>query len=444
MATGASTAELAIVLVDARKGVLPQSRRHAYIGTLLGIPHIAVAINKMDLVDFSEDVFHRICDDFRNFAGAVGAPDCVFFPISALDGDNVVVRSERTPWYRGPSLLHYLETVELNSATRFREFRFPVQYVIRPSLDFRGYAGQVAAGQVHPGDPIMVLPSGRTSRVKTITTWEGDLNAAYAPMSVTVTLEDEIDISRGDMLALPDALPHVSRRVEATVVWMHQDPLQIEKPYLLKHTTQQVKCTIKRIRHKVDVNTLATSATERLELNEIGEVDIDTVRPLFYDAYKSNRSTGALILIDPITNATLGAGMILEPENALPVELETGQLTSAERFSRNGHSPAVIWLTARKDLAYILERRLFQRGCQVHVLADESETHLLPEIARISSAAGLITICSTVSDGRANVARARQLSEPHAFVEIDPREIPADDDIAAIQILEMLETRHVI
>jgi sulfate adenylyltransferase large subunit len=444
MATGASTAELAIVLVDARKGVLQQSRRHAYIATLLGIPHIAVAVNKMDLVEFNEDVFNQICDDFRQFGEAVGAPDCVFFPISALDGDNVVTESARTPWYTGTSLLHYLETVELNSATRFPEFRFPVQYVIRPSLDFRGYAGQVAAGQVHPGDPIMALPSGRTSQVKSITTWEGDLNVAYPPMSVTVTLEDEIDISRGDMLVNPDTMPHVSRRVEAAMVWMHQEPLEIEKHYLLKHTTQQVKCSVKRIRHKVDVNTLGTSDAQRLELNEIGVVDIDTVRPLFYDAYRSNRSTGALILIDPITNATLGAGMILEPENALPVELETGRLTSAERFSRNGHPPAVIWLTARKDLAYILERRLFQRGCHVHVLADELESHLLPEVARISSAAGLITICSPASDGRADVARARHLTEPHSFVEINPMEISMDDEIAAIQILEILETRHIL
>jgi hypothetical protein len=239
-------------------------------------------------------------------------------------------------------------------------------------------------------------------------------------------------------------MPHVSRRVEATLVWMHHEPLELEKHYLLKHTTQQVKCSVKRIRHKVDVNTLGTSDAQQLDLNEIGVVDIDTVRPLFYEAYRANRSTGALIIIDPITNATLGAGMILEPENTLPVELETGRLTSAERFSRNGHSPAVIWLTARKDLAYFLERRLFQRGCHVHVLADESETHLLPEMARISSAAGLITICSPASEAREDASRARHLTEPHAFVEIDPLEISADDEFAAIQILEMLEAKHVL
>jgi sulfate adenylyltransferase large subunit len=444
MATGASTAELSIVLVDARKGVLPQSRRHAFIGTLLGIPHLAVAINKMDLVDFSEDVFNRICDDFREFAAAVGAPDCVFFPISALDGDNVVTTSERTPWYRGPSLLHYLETVELNSATRFPEFRFPVQYVIRPSLDYRGYAGQMSAGTVHPGDPVMVLPSGRTSRVKTITTWEGDLREAYPPMSVAITLEDELDISRGDMLVNPDAMPHVSRRMEATLVWMHQDAMEAEKPYLLKHTTQQVKCIIKRVRHKIDVNTLGHGETDRLELNEIGVVAVETQRPLFYDAYASNRTTGAFILIDPLTNATLGAGMIREPETPLPVELETGRLTAAERYSRNGHSPAIIWMTARKELAYLLERKLFQRGCQVHVLADEEETHLLPELARISMAAGLITICSPASAATADSTRVRQFADGPSFLELQHRDIAAEDEVAAVQILEMLEARHIL
>ncbi|MEO8658190.1 MAG: sulfate adenylyltransferase subunit CysN [Bryobacteraceae bacterium] len=444
MATGASTAELSIVLVDARKGVLPQSRRHAFIGTLLGIPHLAVAINKMDLVDFSEEVFNRICGDFREFAAAVGAPDCVFFPISALDGDNVVTTSERTPWYRGPSLLHYLETVELNSATRFPEFRFPVQYVIRPSLDYRGYAGQMSAGTIHPGDSVMVLPSGRTSRVKAITTWEGDLPEAYPPMSVAITLDDELDISRGDMLVNPDAMPHVSRRMEATLVWMHQDPMEVEKPYLLKHTTQQVKCIIKRVRHKVDVNTLAHGETDRLELNEIGVVAVETQRPLFYDAYAANRTTGGFILIDPITNATLGAGMIREPETPLPLELETGRLTGAERYSRNGHSPAVIWMTARRELAYLLERKLFQRGCQVHVLADQEETHLLPELARISMAAGLITICSPASSATEDCARARQFAEGHSFLELQHRDIAAEDEVAAVQILEMLEARHIL
>lgn len=444
MATGASTAELAIILIDARKGVLAQSRRHAYISVLLGIPHLAVAVNKMDLVDFNRNTFDSICRDFREFVEKIGGPEPVFFPICALDGDNVVTRSERTPWYEGPSLLEHLETVPIGSSNGFDELRFPVQYVIRPSLDFRGYAGQVAAGTIRPGDVVMALPSGRTSRVKSIVTWDGDLEKAFAPMSVTVTLEDEIDISRGDMLVDPRHMPHVSRRLEAHVVWMHPDALEVNKSYILKHTTQQVRGVIREIKHRVNVNTLAHEPASSLELNEIGLVSVETHRPLFYDAYKRNRSTGAFIIIDPLSNVTVGAGMIVEPTAQVPAELETGRLTAAERYARNGHHPATIWLTARKELAYLLERRLFQRGCQVHVLADDAETHLLPVLARICSAAGLITICTPAAHTPSDRDRARLLTAPAPFIELDPEDLPPNDQIAAARVMEILEERRII
>ena len=310
MATGASTADLAVVLVDARKGVLPQSRRHAYIAALLGIQHILVAVNKMDLVDFQQDVFEAIREEFSAFVAPLGVRDVEFIPISALEGDNVVARSERTPWYQGPALLAYLESAPTDHTRNLDDFRFPVQYVIRPSLDFRGYAGQIASGVLRPGDEVTVLPSGRTSRVKTISTYDGDLDVAYPLMAVTVTLEDELDISRGDMLVHSNAKPEVSRRFEASVVWMHQNALELGRYYLLKQTTHQVTASVTAIRHKVDINTLVNLPADQLSLNEIGVLELETHRPLYFDSYEKNRVTGSFILIDPLNNATVGAGMI--------------------------------------------------------------------------------------------------------------------------------------
>jgi sulfate adenylyltransferase large subunit len=252
MATGASTADLAIILVDARNGVLPQSRRHLFIATLLGIRHIVVTVNKMDLMDFSEEVFKQVRADFLSFAEQLPIGDLTFVPISALEGDNVVTRSRRMPWHTGPSLLEYLETVKVVRDRAFDAMRFPVQYVIRPNLDFRGFAGQVASGVVRPGDPVMVLPSGRTTRVKSISTYDGDLSRAFPPLSVTLCLEDEVDISRGDMLVPPQHPPHVARRFEAMMVWMNQKPLEPGRPYLIKHTTQQVGATVAAVRHRVN------------------------------------------------------------------------------------------------------------------------------------------------------------------------------------------------
>jgi len=256
MATGASTADLAIILVDARNGVLPQSRRHLFIATLLGIRHIVVAVNKMDLMDFGQGVFQQVRADFLRFAEQLPIGDLTFVPISALDGDNVVTRSRRMLWHTGPSLLEYLETVKVVRDRAFDSMRFPVQYVIRPNLDFRGFAGQVASGVIRPGDPVMVLPSGRTTRVKSISTYDGDLPQAFPPLSVTLCLEDEVDISRGDMLVPPQHPPHVARRFEAMMVWMNQKPLDPGRGYLIKHTTQQVGATVTAVRHRVNINTL--------------------------------------------------------------------------------------------------------------------------------------------------------------------------------------------
>ena len=444
MATGASTADLAIVLIDARKGVLPQSKRHAFIASLLGIPHVAVAINKMDLVDFRESVFNRIVSDFRSFAADLQIPFIEFFPVSALDGDNIVSKSTRTPWYSGPPMLEYLETVPLDAGRNFDDLRFPVQYVVRPNLDFRGFAGQLASGMLRPGDTVMALPSGRTTKVKSLPSFDGPMSEAFPPMAVTVELEDEIDISRGDMLVDPRRMPHVSRRLEAHVVWMQETPLIAGNAYLLKHTSQTVTANITEIRHRIDINDMAKVPAAELGLNEIGLVQIEAKRPLFYDVYRDNRSTGCFVLIDPETNATAGAGMITEAawaghdrRKSASLQLEEGVLTPAERYKRNGHYPVTIWLTARKDLAYLLERRLFDRGCQVHVLADDHETNLLPEFAAVLNHAGVIAICSIASDDDSE--RKRAAASIDRFVAIDPSELSTNDNSAANMILSRLE-----
>jgi sulfate adenylyltransferase large subunit len=455
MATGASTADLAIVLVDARNGVLPQSRRHAFIAALLGIPHIVVAVNKMDLVDFSAEVFGRIREEFDAHLKRLGIPGAYFIPVSALDGDNVITRSPRTPWYEGESLLEHLESVPLDSGTTDGPVRFPVQYVIRPDLDFRGYAGQLVSGTVRPGDPVMVLPSGRTSRVKSIVSWEGDLAEAFAPMPATLCLEDQLDVSRGDMLVHPGRVPHVSRHFEALVVWMSAEPLKVGQPYLVKHTTQQIAATITSLLHRVDVNTLAQAPADRLELNEIGRIAVETARPLFFDAYASNRATGSFIVIDPIGNGTVAAGMIQEPRREpaadraaraalLELEFQASRLTQAERYARAGHRPATIWLTARQDLAYLLERRLFQRGCQVHVIAEEVESRILPEIASLLGAVGLIAIFSGSNLDAAECERARERVGSERFFHFDPENLATSDEGAAEQILAALEDRDVL
>jgi sulfate adenylyltransferase large subunit len=370
MATGASTADLAIVLIDARYGVLPQSRRHAYLASLLGIPHLAVAVNKMDLVDFRQEVFDQIRETFAAFALMLGARDIQYIPMSALQGDNVVRRSSRMPWYRGPSLLEHLEAVPISNDRNLTDMRFPVQYVIRPDLNFRGLAGQLVSGVIRPGDEVTVLPSGRSSRVKQIATWDGTLEEAFAPMSVTVCLEDELDVGRGDMLVPAGNPPHTARSFEATLVWMSDKPLERHRPYLLKHTTQTVQARVREIRHRVDIQTLEPAPAARLGLNEIGVVTIEAQRPLFFDLYRRNRATGGFIWIDPITNETLGAGMI--SGGVAAAQQRSAAVTGAERRERNGHAPAVVLTGGDEELARLLERRLFDRGCQVYVVPGEA------------------------------------------------------------------------
>ncbi|RMG25194.1 MAG: sulfate adenylyltransferase subunit CysN [Bacteroidetes bacterium] len=316
MITGASTVNLAIVLIDARNGMVEQSRRHAFIASLLQIKHLIVCVNKMDLVDYSEEVFVKIREEFEQFSSKLRVPDIRYIPISALKGDNVVRRSENMPWYEGSPLLYTLETVHVGDDHNHVDSRFPVQYVIRPQSeqyrDYRGYAGRVVGGVFKPGDEVTLLPSGFTSRIKSIDTYDGPLQEAFAPMSVTITLEDELDLSRGDMIAKPNNQPSVGQDIEVMLCWMNEKPLIPRGKYKLRHTTLDARCVIKDVRYKVDVNTLhRVEGDKNMGLNDIGRVHLRTSRPLMYDPYERNRVTGSLILIDEFTNETVAAGMIL-------------------------------------------------------------------------------------------------------------------------------------
>ena len=322
MITGGSTANLAIILVDARTGVITQTRRHTFLVSLLGIKHIVLAVNKMDLVDFSEEVFSKIKNEYLKLTNHLGIEDVTCFPISAKEGDNVVEKSDRTPWYEGTSLLEYLETVPIDRDRNMQDFRFPVQYVLRPNLDFRGFCGKVASGVIHKGDEIMALPSKKTSRVKSIVTYDGELEYAFCPQCVTITLEDEIDISRGEMLVKPDNLPFIGRYLQTKLVWMDEEPMDRSKQFFLKANTNTTRATISAIDYRIDVNTMEHLPGADFKLNEIGQVQITTAKTLFFDAYKQNRATGAFVLIDPITNNTCAVGMIEKPlaEEDLQVE----------------------------------------------------------------------------------------------------------------------------
>ncbi|MGX7669802.1 sulfate adenylyltransferase subunit CysN [Plantactinospora sp. DSM 117369] len=318
MVTGASTADLALILVDARKGLVEQSRRHAFLCSLLRVPHLVLCVNKMDLVDWSQEVFEQIADEFTAFAAKLDVPDLTVVPISALHGDNIVSRSEHTPWYEGPSLLHHLEHVHIASDRNLVDVRFPVQYVIRPQsttvTDYRGYAGQVASGVLKPGDEVMVLPSGFTSRIASIETADGPVEQAFPPMSVTVRLTDEIDISRGDLICRPTNAPAVAQDIEAMICWMDETrPLRVGGKYAIKHTTRSARAVVRNLRYLLDVNSLhRDEAATELKLNEIGRVRLRTTVPLLADEYRRNRTTGGFIVIDESTNRTVGAGMIVE------------------------------------------------------------------------------------------------------------------------------------
>lgn len=371
MATAASNADLAVILIDARRGVLPQSRRHACIASLLGIPHIILAVNKMDQVDFRETVYRDICAEFTEFAASGLETQVEFIPVSALDGDNVVTRSTRMPWYSGPSLLERLETIRLPEPDIAAEFRFPVQYVVRKG-DFRGYAGRIASGAVSVGDPVSVAGSARASRVKSIVTWEGETARVFAPMSVTICLEDEIDISRGDLVVSPDFPPQIASTLQVRIVWMNERPLLPGRVYLMKHACSTLRARVDVAMERMDINSLRTETAESLGLNEIGQVTLRVERPLAWDPYRRNRSTGALILIDPVTNETVGAGMIL---SGLAESIDKGPVGEAERGQRHGHRAAVL-IAGDEGRAMELERALFDAGLHAVLVSGIPESQL--------------------------------------------------------------------
>ncbi len=392
MATGASTADLAVILIDARYGVLTQTRRHSFIVSLLGIRHVVVTVNKMDLIGFSQERFESICNDYRDFAARLDLPDLHFIPISALNGDNVVDPSPNMKWYSGNTLMNFLETVYIGSDRNLEDFRFPVQYVNRPNLDFRGFCGTVASGIIRKGDEVMVLPSRRTTRVKEIVTYDGNINEAFAPLSVTLTLTDEVDCSRGDMLVKPGNVPKVSNDFDAMVVWMSSEAMVPGKTYLFKHTTLMAPGQIESLRYRVDVNTLHSAPAPDLQLNEIGRCTITLSQPLFYDSYRRNRTTGAFIIVDRISNVTVGAGMIMDrqPSSQSKVaawevnkEVSAGSETSAvsvvsqaEREARFGQKPATLLFSGlsgsgKSTIARGVERALFDLGRTALVIDGE-------------------------------------------------------------------------
>jgi sulfate adenylyltransferase large subunit len=407
MATGASTADVAIVLIDAKAFVklgtlLPQSRRHTYIASLLRIPHVVAAVNKMDIVDYDAGVFDRICEEFTALATKLGLTSVEVIPISALVGDNVVEPGAAMPWYTGPTLLEYLETVPLRVDEVGGPLRFPVQLVVRPNANFRGFAGRVERGEVRPGMRVKALPSGRVTRVKTIVTYDGELSAATAPRSVTLELEDEIDLSRGEMLvAEAEAAPFVSTGFRAMVVWMHEQPLVVGQTYLAKHTTRTVRATVRAINYRVDIVSARHGSAEDLHMNDIAEVEFETSLPLFFDAYAENREMGALILIDAVSNATVGAAMIVAA-----VESATEGTSHAAFFLVHGGSEA----------AESLRARLLQRGDRA-VIVDDA---LIPEAAlaaavRALQLAGVTAISARADLGAKTIEELRKVAGEFFF-----------------------------
>ncbi len=443
MATGASTAEASVILIDARKGVQPQSRRHAFIAQLLGIRHLVVAVNKMDLVDYDESVFHAIVDEFRGFLGKLGRTEMTALPVSALVGDNVVGRSERMPWYSGPSLLEHLESIDVSADENLNDFRYPVQLVLRPNADFRAYAGEIASGIVKPGDPITVFPSGRTTTVKRIHTASGALGEAFAPMSVAIQLEDEIDVSRGDLLVRTGNEPNIANELNADLVWMGETPLDPRRPYLIKHNTRSVRVHVDTIQYRVDVNTLEQVAADRLALNEIGRVHLSCAEPLAFDPYSRNRRTGSFVVIDLETNNTVAAGMICDqqPASSHRQLWPATQVDRAAREAINQHRGGVLWLTGlpgagKADIAGELEQQLFRSGISVYRIdgahlrdglssdlgfsVEDRNEHLrrAAEVARVLVDAGHLVIAGFVSPLRAQRKTARQIIGDRDFVEV--------------------------
>ncbi len=460
MVTGASNAELAIILIDARKGVLTQSKRHGFIATLLDMPHIVVAVNKMDLVDYDQATYDAIVADYSAFITKLNAQSVTFIPVSALVGDNVVEQSENTPWYEGPALLHHLETVNVGASRNHVDFRFPVQYVLRPNQDFRGYAGQVASGRISPGEEVVVFPSGLESRVKEIVTAPGNLEQAAVGESITLTLQDEIDISRGDMIVRKGNLPQKSNELDATICWMGEEPLDVSKAYQLQHTTRLVRAMVTKLNYRIDVDTMHRQDATALQLNEIGRIQVTTTQPLYYDRYDSNRATGSFILIDPATNNTVAAGMIRGQSQVVDdlrdvtkdekearrlrsanVVWEAGVLSLEERANLNGHQAAVLWFTGlsgsgKSTVAKLLERKLYERNVHTMFLDGDNLRHGLngdlgfsaedraenvrrvAEVAALGFAHGSVVLCSFISPYERDRQFARSIVPEDSFFEI--------------------------
>ena len=407
MATGASTCDLAIILIDARYGVQTQTRRHSIIASLLGIKHIVVAVNKMDLVDFDEAVYDKIKNDYIDFTQNLEKMDIRFIPISALKGDNVVNTSEAMPWYDGQSMMEILETVEIAADQNFENFRFPVQYVNRPNLDFRGFCGTIASGIVKKGDAITALPSGKTSKVKSIVTSEGEIDEAFPPMAITLTLEDEIDVSRGDMLAHSDDLPLISNKFNAKIVWMTEQAMTVGKQYYIKLGTKLINGSVSKINHLIDVNTLEESDAEELNLNEIGHCDVTLTASVPFDSYSLIHGSGAFIIIDRLSNVTVAAGMIIgaiENDELLPV-------TDEERVARYGQQSFTACLTGENSLqtAREVERLLFDMGHASIVLDEKELSGNITELSSLLNNAGFICLCSL------NKASAGNIENSEAF-----------------------------
>lgn len=445
MATGASTADLAIILIDASQGVVTQSRRHGFIASLLGIRHLLIAVNKMDLVDYRQDVYDAICQQYRQFASGLAAAELTFIPISALKGDNVVEASGNMPWYQENTLLHHLETVEITSDEAQTAFRFPVQYVLRPDADFRGYCGTLASGSVKVGDVLAALPSGKRSPVAKIITPAGEATSAQARQAVTICLEDDLDISRGDMFAPADQLPVETRELQATLIWMDTRPLQQQQTVLIKHTTRMVRGQCSNLQYRIDPNTLQHEDADTLRLNEIGQVRLQLYQPLFCDNYTDNRHSGSFILIDPVSNATLAAGLITgsgEAENKIQQHITRhhGQVTLEERAKLLQQHPATFWFSGlsgggKSTVAYALEARLINAGHACVVLDGDNIRHGLnqdlafsprdrsenirrvAEVAKLFNDAGIIVITSFISPYRADRELAMRIIGEERFIE---------------------------
>jgi bifunctional enzyme CysN/CysC len=453
MATGASNADLAVILIDARKGVLTQTKRHSYICSLLGIRHIALAVNKIDLAGYDQAVFDSIVTDYLAFAKDLNFASIVPVPLSARFGDNVTVRSEHTPWYKGPTLVEHLETVDVESDAAAKPFRFPVQWVNRPNLDFRGFSGTVASGTVKPGDAVTVAASGKATTVARIVTYDGDLAEARAGDAVTLTLTDEVDIARGDLLAAPDARPEVADQFAAHLLWMGDEPMLPGRPYLMRIGSRYVPVKMTALKHRVDVDTLEHFAARTLSLNEIGVGNFSSSEAVAFDPYAENRETGAFILIDRYTNATVGAGMIDHGlRRAANIHRQALLVGRAEREHLNGHKPAVLWFTGlsgsgKSTIANLVERQLYDRGVRTFLLDGDNVRHGLNrdlgftdaervenirrvgEVAKLFVEAGSIVLCSFISPFRDERRMVREMFTPEEFLEVFI-DTPIEDCIA--------------